>query len=481
MGSENQKLHIFLFPFPAHGHMIPMVDMARLFVARGVGVTIVTTPLNLPLISRTIGKQTPHNPNIIINLVPIKFPSVEAGLPEHCENADSIPSPSLIPNFFKAANMLQQPFEQLLLQHHPDCVITDVFFPWTTDSAAKFEIPRIVFHGTGSFALCAAECMRLYQPHKKVSSDSEPFVIPNLPGEITMTKLVMPEHIKNDEDVEWTRMDKEWKEAELSSFGVVVNSFYELDGVYADHYKKVSGSKTWHIGPVSLCNRDLKGKANRGKEASIDEHECLKWLDSKKPNSVLYICFGSVANFLESQLKEIAMGLEASGQNFIWVMRKSQKDREEEWIPEGFEKRMEGKGLIIRGWAPQVLILDHKAIGGFVTHCGWNSTLEAVSAGVPMVTWPVFADQFYNEKFVTEVLRVGVPVGVKKYVEIVGDSVKKEAIEKAARRVIEGEEAEEMRNRAKKFAKMARQALDEKGSSYLDLTALIQELECRCY
>ncbi|KAF7811001.1 scopoletin glucosyltransferase-like [Senna tora] len=141
---------------------------------------------------------------------------------------------------------------------------------------------------------------------------------------------------------------------------------------------------------------------------------------------------------------------------------------------------MEGKGLIIRGWAPQVLILDHEAVGGFVTHCGWNSTLEGISAGVPMVTWPRSADQFYNEKFVTEVARIGVGVGAKKYVESEEDNVKKEAIEKALKEIMEGEEAEEMRNRVKNFGKMAKQAMEEGGSSYLGFSALIEELKSIC-
>ena len=92
---------------------------------------------------------------------------------------------------------------------------------------------------------------------------------------------------------------------------------------------------------------------------------------------------------------------------------------------------MEGTGLIIRGWAPQVLILDHEAIGAFVTHCGWNSTLEGITAGKPMVTWPIFAEQFYNEKLVTDVLKTGVGVGVKEWLRVHGDHVKSEAVEKS--------------------------------------------------
>lgn len=138
---------------------------------------------------------------------------------------------------------------------------------------------------------------------------------------------------------------------------------------------------------------------------------------------------------------------------------------------------MRGRGLIIRGWAPQVLILDHKAVSGFVTHCGWNSALEGISAGVPMVTWPVAAEQFYNEKLITQVLRIGVPVGVKQWMRQVGDSVESEKVEKAVRRIMVGEEAEEMRFRARGLSDMAKKAVEEGGSSHSDLAALLEELK----
>ncbi|KAK2665025.1 hypothetical protein Ddye_003599 [Dipteronia dyeriana] len=177
---------------------------------------------------------------------------------------------------------------------------------------------------------------------------------------------------------------------------------------------------------------------------------------------------------------EIAMGIEALGQDFIWVVRKDKKDEDgnEDWLPEGFEKRMEGKGLIIRGWAPQVLILEHESIGGMVTHCGWNSTLEGVTAGVPMVTWPMFADQFYNEKLVTQVLKTGVGVGVQEMLmnKHMGVSVKREAIEKALKEMMVGDGAEEMKKRAKGLGLMARRAVEEGGSSCSGLNALIEQL-----
>ncbi|XP_015971306.1 scopoletin glucosyltransferase [Arachis duranensis] len=477
MGRESYSLHIFFFPFLSHGHMIPVVDMAKLFASRGVKSTIVTTPVNASLISKAIGKSKTHNNNNI-HIETIEFPCSKAGLPEGCENGDLIPSPDKFPVFFLATRLLQEPFEKLLLQHKPDCVVADVFFPWATDSASMVGIPRIVFNGTGLFSMCAIECMRLYEPQKNVSSDSEPFVIPNLPGEIKMLRTQLPPASITGETNPLTEFFKEANESEGECYGVVVNSFYELESVYADYSRNGLGRKAWLIGPLSLCNKDTEEKSQRGKDASIDENECLKWLDTKKPNSVVYICFGSIANFEDSQLREIALGLEASGQDFIWVVKNNKKEGEskEEWLLEGFEKRMEGTGLIIRGWAPQVLILGHKAIGAFVTHCGWNSTLEGVAAGVPMVTWPMGAEQFYNEKLVTEVLKIGVPVGVKKWARMDKVSVEWEAIEKAVKKIMVGEETEEMRMNANVLSQLANAAVENGGSSYSDLGALIHEL-----
>lgn len=176
---------------------------------------------------------------------------------------------------------------------------------------------------------------------------------------------------------------------------------------------------------------------------------------------------------------EIAKGLEASGQQFVWVVRKEKENNDEKGKENRlleFEKRMEGKGLVIRGWAPQLLILENEAIGGFVTHCGWNSILESVTAGVPVITWPVVAEQFYNEKLLIEVLKIEVGVGARKWKTLVGDFVKSEAIEKAVKEIMVGEKAMEMRNRAKRFADMAKKAVEDGGSSDTHLNALIGEL-----
>ncbi|CAN4112173.1 unnamed protein product [Withania somnifera] len=460
------QLHFFFFPMMAQGHMIPTLDMAKLVASRGVKATIITTPLNESVFSKVIQR----NKNLGIRL--IKFPAVENDLPEDCERLDLIPSDDKLPNFFKAAATMQESLEQLIQECRPNCLVSDMFFPWTTDTAAKFNIPRIVFHGTSYFALSAVDSLRLNKPFKNVSSDSETFVVPNLPHEIKLTRSKLSPFEQSDEESVMSQMVKAVRDADSKSYGVIFNSFYELEPDYVEHYTKVLGRKNWAIGPLSLCNRDIEDKAERGKKSSIDKHECLKWIDSKKSSSIVYVCFGSVANFTTSQLQELALGLEASGQDFIWVVRTDNED----WLPKGFEERTKGKGLIIRGWAPQVLILDHESVGAFVTHCGWNSTLEGISAGVPLVTWPVFAEQFLNEKLVTEIMRTGAAVGSVQWKRSASEGVKREAIANAIKRVMVSEEAEGFRNRAKAYKELARQAIEEGGSSYSGLTTLLQDI-----
>ncbi|KAL0320541.1 UNVERIFIED_CONTAM: Scopoletin glucosyltransferase [Sesamum radiatum] len=161
-------------------------------------------------------------------------------------------TPDLLPKFFEALALLQEPAEELLQELSPDCLIADMFLPWTADSAAKFGIPRLVFHGTSCFALCLLEQMYLHKPYKNVSSDSEPFVVPNLPDEFTFTRTQVPDFLEGNNN-QFAKLREQMRESEGRSYGVVFNSFYELESAYADHYKTVLGRRAWHIGPYSCA------------------------------------------------------------------------------------------------------------------------------------------------------------------------------------------------------------------------------------
>ncbi|KAK1429445.1 hypothetical protein QVD17_11654 [Tagetes erecta] len=477
------KLHFLLIPHIGPGHTIPMIDMAKLFAKQpNVTVTIVTTPLNATRYGATIAGAIKSG--LPIQFLQIPFPTAEAGLPEGCESTDKIPSLDLVPNFLSAIDMLQQKLEQRYetLNPAPSCIISDKYMPWTGNFADKKNIPRIMFDGMSCFNELCVNCLYASKVFDDLP-DSEPFVVPGLPGRIEFTRNQLPPEF-NPSSVDTSAFRQRARDAEVRAYGVVINSFEELEHEYVKEYKKLRGGKVWCIGPLSLCESDDSVKSQRGNVASIDEKQCLKWLDSHKPDSVVYVCFGSLVRINTPQLIELGLGLEASNRPFIWVIKSVHREKEvEEWLAEsGFEERVKDRGLIIRGWAPQVLILSHPSVGGFLTHCGWNSTLESVCAGVPVITWPQFAEQFINEKLVVQVLRIGVGVGADCVVHVgeeerFGVKVKSESVKNAIEKVMDdGIEGNERRKRAKELGIIANNAIKEGGSSYLNLTLLIRDI-----
>lgn len=308
---------------------------------------------------------------------------------------------------------------------------------------------------------------------ENIETDSEYFAIPGIPDKIEVTKAQTPGSM----DGNWKEFVEKMAADEISTYGVVVNSFEELEPAYVKGYKNSrNDNKVWCVGPVSLRNMD---KAQRGNK--VDSQRCLEWLDLQKPSDVIYACLGSMCNLTPLQFIELGTALEACNRPFIWVIRERNQTQElNTWIEEsGFEERTKRRSLLIRGWAPQVLILSRPAIGGFLTHCGWNSTLEAICAGVPMLTWPLFGDQFFNERFVVKILRVGVSVGVESPVnwgdeDKAGVLVKREDVQRGIEELMgEGNGSEEKRRRAKELAEMAKRAVEEAGSSHFNVTQLI--------
>ena len=174
----------------------------------------------------------------------------------------------------------------------------------------------------------------------------------------------------------------------------------------------------------------------------------MRWLDNQPPSSVLFVSFGSGGTLSHDQLNELAFGLEMSGHKFLWVVRAPnkfssssyfsglKKEDPVEYLPSGFLDRTRNQGLVVPSWAPQIEILGHDSIGGFLSHCGWSSTLESVVNGVPMIAWPLFAEQKMNAKIITDALKIAVRPKSDDETEI----VKREEIAKAIKRIMEGDE-----------------------------------------
>ncbi|KAK7294998.1 hypothetical protein RJT34_17900 [Clitoria ternatea] len=485
MESEtNHHLNVIFLPYPATGHMNPMVDIARLFAKHGASVTIITTHANALTYQKAIENDLSCGYHITTQLLP--FPSAQVGLPQGVENFKDVTSHEEYRTIDLGMELLKDRIELLFQDLQPDCLVTDMLYPWTVDSASKLGIPRLYFYCSSYFSNCASYSVRNYKPpHESLVSDTK-FTVPGFPTSVEMTTLQLAERVR-------TRIgDKSFRDAlcesESRSYGALYNSFHELESDFEQYYNSTMGIKSWSIGPVSVwINKDSVKKENMGlNEELAQEPEWLGWLNNKQNQSVLYVNFGSLTRLPHSQLVELAHGLETSGHDFIWVIRKKHGDHDEcgDNFLQDFEQKMKetGKGYVIWNWAPQSAILDHNAIGGVVTHCGWNTVIESLNVGLPMITWPMFAEQFYNEALLTHVLKVGVSVRSeeKTLLESTNEGVlvTREEISKAVAMLMEGgEESKEMRKRAREIGDGARKSIEESGSSFNNLMRLLDELK----
>ncbi|OIW07803.1 hypothetical protein TanjilG_31995 [Lupinus angustifolius] len=460
----SKALKIYFLPFFAGGHVIPMVNLARLMASKGHQVTIITTPSNAKIFDKTIDDE-----DTCFHVHIIKFPSNQVGLPVGVENLLEAYDKQSVRKVMMAANLIQSEIEAFMKLNPPDIFIPDMVFTWSEATTKILRIPRLIFKPIPIFYFCMIKAYKSIDDPKE-----EALLLPN------NTKLD-PNYVKFYESV---------VNSANNCDGVIVNTFLELEVEYTQLYEKLIGYKAWLIGPTSLMVQKTIGTCMNN-----DEHECFSFLSSKEQNSVLYISFGSMSLLSDEQLFEIASGIEASGHQFLWVVHiknkrtddKTKEEEEEEelkWLPKGFEEKMmkEKRGLIIKGWAPQVSILNHSSIGGFLTQCGWNAALETIGAGVPVITMPIFSDHYFNEKFITEVQGFGVeveeggewsltPYDPKKKV------VSRESVEKAVRKLMDGgEESMKIRSKAKELQEKAWKAVEEGGSSQNTLIALINHL-----
>lgn len=184
--------------------------------------------------------------------------------------------------------------------------------------------------------------------------------------------------------------------------------------------------------------------------------------------------------FTREQTREIAIGLERSGVRFLWVVRAPPTEDKvkrflpppepdlDSLLPNGFSERTKGRGLVVKSWAPQILVLGHKAVGGFVTHCGWNSTLEAIMAGVPMVAWPLYAEQRFNKILLVEEIRIALPMN-----ESEDRVVSSDEIERRVKHIM-GSEGDVVRKRVSELSHEAKVALGEGGPSKMALAKFVE-------
>ncbi|GAU41620.1 hypothetical protein TSUD_196900 [Trifolium subterraneum] len=335
------KLHFI--PFLAPGHMIPLCDIASLFALRAQQVTIITTPSNAKFLNKSLSSADPF----FLRIHTVDFPSQQVGLPNGIESMSNTPDLASSRQLYRGAMLLHKQIQDFMEADPPDCIIADFMYPWVNDLATNLQVPNLAFNGFSLFTVSLMETLRT-NPSLYSLTDSGSFVVPNFPHRITLCSRPPKSY---------TGFIESLLEKEVKSNGLIVNNFAELDGEECiEHYEKTTGHKAWHLGPASLIRKTVQEKAERGQESAVSVHECLSWLNSKRENTVLYICFGSICRYQEKQLYEIACAIEASGYEFIWVVpekigKENESDEEKEkWLPKGFEEKNIGKkGLIDSG------------------------------------------------------------------------------------------------------------------------------------
>ncbi|KAL2454216.1 UDP-glycosyltransferase 90A1 [Abeliophyllum distichum] len=455
ISSYNPKPHVVLFPFMSKGHIIPLLHLARLLLDHRATVTLFTTPANRPYIVQSLSDDD-------ITIIDLPFPGNIPGIPPGIESTDKLPSMSLFLSLAKATKLMQPNFENVLQTlSHVSCIISDQFLHWTFESATKFGIPSLGFNGMSAYAsaLCRdAGVNGLLTLHE---SPDEPFTLTSFPW-IKLTR--------NDFDYPFNKRDPssplfdfvvEISIALSSSYGLLVNSFYELEPLFVDYLNRESKPKAFCVGPLCLTRPQ--------KVEPVLQNKCrwIQWLDKKlaQGNPVLYVAFGSQAEISSTQLTEIAGGLEESKVSFLWVLRKSGTELGEE-----FEDRINERGMVVKEWVDQKRILEHEIVQGFLSHCGWNSVLESICSEVPILAWPMMAEQQLNAKMVVEEIKIGLRVESRNGI------IEAESLKNKVKELMEGENGNEVRKKVKEVAEAARNSIKDGGSSWHTLSQLIKEI-----
>ncbi|CAL4965661.1 unnamed protein product [Urochloa decumbens] len=452
--------HFVLVPLPAPGHMLPMLDLARLLATHGARATVVLTPANAAR-HRAVLDHAAHA-GLPVDFAELAFPAGTA-LPHGCESFDVLVDWS----HFAALSLLADPLEARLRSSAtlPDCLVCDSCCPWTAPVAARLGVAkRVVFQGPSAFYLLAARNLDARGAFGGgADDDREPVEVPDFP-----VRGVVVNRMTSRGLFQWPgplqKLRQGTVDAEATADGLVFNTCAAVEGAFAEHYAAALGKRLWAVGPLCLVGTDV-----------------VSWLDSRQAASVLYVSFGSVARLFPAQVAELAAGLEASRRPFVWAAKETAAAIDAE-----FEERVKGRGLVVRGWAPQMAILAHPAVGGFLTHCGWSSVQESLVHGVPMLTWPQFVDQFMNEALVVDVLGVGVRSGASvpathvalvKPGEVLEVQVWRDGVERAVAELMdEGPAAEASRAKAKELGVKMRTAMAEGGSSEAEVNDLVRRV-----
>jgi UDP:flavonoid glycosyltransferase YjiC (YdhE family) len=252
----------------------------------------------------------------------------------------------------------------------------------------------------------------------------------------------------------------------LDSSAIIFNTFDEFEYEVLEAISTMF-PRIYNIGPLPLLGRHVPDNQLKSLSSSLwkEDSECLQWLDKREPKSIVYVNYGSVTVMTEHHLKEFAWGLANSKHPFLWIVRPDVVIGDSANLPEDFLEETRDRGLLV-SWCPQEQVLSHPSIGVFLTHCGWNSTLESICSGVPIICWLFFAEQQTNCRYACTTWGIGMEIN---------HDVKRDEIEALVKEVMEGDKGKAMRQKTLEWKQKAVETTDIGGSSYQSFERLIKE------
>lgn len=464
--ADTKKTHIAILPTPGMGHLIPLVEFSKtLFRQHGILSTFfVPTDGPLSKAQKSFLSDLPPSIDHIL-LPPVCFDDLAPGT--SIETIISLTITRSLPSVRDAvkASHDSKKFSAFVI----DLFGTDGF-----DVAAELSIPKYIFFPSTAMLLS----LIFHLPKLDETVSCEYWEVPEklqIPGCVPIhgSDLVAPLQDRKNEAYRWMlHHSKRYSMAE----GIMVNTFNELEpNTIKTLQENGSGSKPsiYPIGPLVQI----------GSNSKSEDSEALKWLDQQPNNSVLFISLGSGGTLSHDQLIEMALGLELSEQRFLWVIRcpndttandsyfKIQNTSDPlAYLPEGFVERTKNQGLVVPLWAPQAQILAHDSICAFLSHCGWNSTLESLANGVPLIAWPLYAEQRMNAVLLNEDVKVALRPKVGE-----NGLVGRVDIANVVKNLVEGEEGKGIRNRTRDLKDAAARVLGGNGSSARSLAQVVQK------
>ncbi|KAG5534253.1 hypothetical protein RHGRI_022392 [Rhododendron griersonianum] len=470
MGSETPKPHVVCVPFPAQGHVSPMMQLSKLLHSRGFHVTFVNTEFNHRRLIRSRG------PESVKGLTDFRFETIPDGLPPSDRDATQ-EVPPLCDSTRK--NCLV-PFVELLhrLNSTPGvppvtCVVSDGIMSFGIEAAKEVGVPEVQFWTASACSFMGYLHFRELIKRGIFPLKDENFMsdgtldtpIDWIPGMRNIQLKDLPSFLRTSDpnDIMFDFLGEEAQNC-LKSLAIIFNTF---DGFEQEVLEAISSRfpNIYTVGPLSLlCNQVSDSQVNSLNSSLWKEDpKCIEWLDQKEPNSVVYVNYGSVTVMSGQHLKEFAWGLANSNHPFLWVVRPDVVMGDSAKLPEDFLEETKDRGLLV-SWCAQEQVLGHPSVGAFLMHCGWNSMTEAVCGGVPVICWPFFADQQTNCRYACTHWGTGVEVNY---------DVKRGEVEALVREMMEGEGGKKMRSKAKEWKKKAEEAVDVGGSSYNNFDRLL--------